>query len=127
MKKMKIVFIIIYLMLTLSGLIFMKLGANPGTMSFKDGTIGLTINWVSAIGFVCYICSFLMFTRIVVMFDLSYIFPICTGIVQVVTLIASKFIFKENLSMQAIIGATLIIARNSCNEHKKHTNSCIKI
>jgi drug/metabolite transporter (DMT)-like permease len=45
----------------------------------------------------------------VVMFDLSYITPLCTGIVQILTLIASKIIFKENISIQGIIGASIII------------------
>ena len=106
---MKVVLVIVYLILTISGLIFMKLGGNPGTLSFKEGALGFSINWISAIGFVCYIMSFLLFTRIVIMFDLSYIFPICTGIVQIVTLIASKLVFKENISVQGIIGASLII------------------
>ena len=43
------------------------------------------------------------------MFELSYIFPICTGIVQILSLIASKFILKENISVQALIGVSFII------------------
>ena len=106
---MKFVLVIVYLVLTTSGLIFMKLGGNPGTIAFKEGDIALSMNWISAIGFLCYLGSFLLFTRIVVMFDLSYIYPIVTGIVQIITLIASKLVFKEELSIQAIIGASLVI------------------
>jgi len=69
----------------------------------------MAMNLVSGIGFVCYIGSFLLFTRIVVIFDLSYIFPLCTGIVQVVTLIASYYVFKEKISVYGLIGASLII------------------
>ena len=43
------------------------------------------------------------------MFDLSYIFPIVTGIVQIVTLIASKVIFKEIITLHGLIGAIIII------------------
>ena len=32
-----------------------------------------------------------------------------TGIVQVITLVVSKVVFKENLTWQAIIGASLVI------------------
>ena len=106
---MKFVLVIAYLVLTISGLIFMKLGGNPGTLDFKDGTITLGMSAISGFGFICYLCSFLLFTRIVVMFDLSYIFPICTGIVQILTLIASAVIFKENITMQSAIGASIII------------------
>ena len=87
----------------------MKLGGNPGAFAFNTGTLSFSINWISAIGFVAYLISFLLFTRIVVMFDLSYIFPILTGVVQIITLIASKLVFKENLSVQGIIGASIII------------------
>ncbi|MDD2376433.1 MAG: hypothetical protein PHD15_03635 [Clostridia bacterium] len=67
------------------------------------------MNIISGLGFVCYIGSFLLFTRIVVIFDLSYIFPLCTGVVQVITLIASYYIFKEKISMYGIVGASFII------------------
>ena len=108
-KVMRLILIIVYLIMTISGLILMKLGGNPGTVSVKDNNIAMSMNLISGIGFICYICSFLLFTRIIVMFDLSYIFPICTGIVQVITLIASYYVFHENISLKGIIGASLII------------------
>lgn len=106
---MKLILVVVYLVLTVCGLVFMKLGGNPGTFTMQEGTISFGINWISAIGFICYIGSFLLFTRIVAKFDLSYIMPLTTGIVQVLTLVASKIIFKENLSTQGIIGASIII------------------
>lgn len=106
---MKFILIVIYIILTISGLILIKKGANPGTINMQNGEINFGINLISLLGFVCYICSFLLFTRIVVMFDLSYIMPLCTGIVQVITLVASYFIFKEQISKQGLIGAILVI------------------
>lgn len=106
---MKFVLVLIYLVLTLSGLILMKKGGNPGSLSVSEGTAKFGISLISLAGLVCYLCSFLLFTRIVVMFDLSFIMPICTGIVQVLTLVASKFIFKENITTAGIIGASLVI------------------
>ena len=108
-KVMQFVLIGVYLILTVAGLVFMKLGGNPGTLAVKDGTITLGMSIVSGIGFVCYLCSFLLFTRVVVMFDLSYIYPIVTGIVQILTLIASAVVFKENMSVHSVIGAIIII------------------
>lgn len=64
---------------------------------------------VSGIGFVCYLGSFLLFTRVITMFDLSYIYPIVTGIVQILTLVASAVVFKENMSIQSVIGAIIVI------------------
>ena len=85
----------------------------------NNGDIGFSINGISAMGFVCYICSFLLFTRLVIMFDLSYIMPLSTGIVQILTLIASKVVFKENISTQGIIGACIIIAGIIIMNYKK--------
>ena len=107
---MQIILVIIYLILTVSGLVFMKLGGNTGSFSMADGNINFGISPVSLVGFICYIMSFLLYTRIIVMFDLSYITPICTGIVQILTLIASKIVFKEQITLQGIIGASIIIA-----------------
>lgn len=107
--KMQIIIILLYLLLTMSGLVLMKLGGNTGSFAMENGDINFGISPISLIGFICYIGSFFIYTRMVVMFDLSYITPLCTGIVQILTLIASKIIFKENISIQGIIGASIII------------------
>ena len=106
---MKIVVIILYLIFTICGLVFIKLGGNPGSISVNSGTIGFSVNWISAIGFVFYLVSFLIFTRVVVKFDLSYIMPIVTGIVQIATLVASKIVFKETITVQGLVGAIVVI------------------
>ena len=106
---MKIVLIIVYLVLTVSGLILMKLGGNTGTIAIENKTFQFGISLISALGFICYIASFLLFTRLVVMFDLSYIMPITTGIVQILSLIASIVIFKEGYNWQTISGVSLVI------------------
>lgn len=107
--KMQFIIIGIYLLLTMSGLILMKLGGNTGKFAMVEGDINFGISAVSLLGFICYIGSFFLYTRMVVMFDLSYITPLCTGIVQILTLIASKVIFKENITIQGIVGASIII------------------
>lgn len=120
---MKYILVPIYIILTISGLVFMKLGGNPGTISFRDGSFAFSMSTVSAIGFVCYICSFLLFTRIVVLFDLSFIYPLTTGIVQIVTLIASYFVFKEKISVTGLVGAILVIIGIIVMNIKTPTNS----
>ena len=107
--KMQFIIIGIYLLLTMSGLILMKLGGNTGKFALVEGDIKFGISPISLLGFICYIGSFFLYTRMVVMFDLSYITPLCTGIVQILTLVASKVIFKENITVQGIVGASIII------------------
>lgn len=107
--KMQFILVIIYLLLTMSGLVLIKLGGNSGSLSITQGNVNFGVSLISLIGLICYIGSFLLYTRIVVIFDLSYITPLCTGIVQILTLIASKLIFKENVSIQGVIGVSIII------------------
>ena len=97
----------------------MKKGGNSGNFQMNNGDIAFSINWISAIGFVCYICSFLLFTRMVIMFDLSYIMPLTTGIVQILSLVASSVIFKENISKQGMVGAIIIIIGLIIMNYKK--------
>lgn len=106
---MKYILIPIYIFFTIAGLVLMKQGGNPGTLALKAGTFNISMSMVSAIGFLCYILSFFLFTRLVVMFDLSFIYPLTTGIVQVVTLVISYLWFKEKISLTGIIGASLVI------------------
>ena len=109
-SSMKFIFIGIYLILTISGLILMKLGGNSGTIAVANKELTFGISLISALGFICYIASFILYTKIIMMFDLSYIVPITTGIAQILTLVASSFILKEEISIKGIIGACIIIA-----------------
>ena len=108
---MRILMIIIYIIFTVSGLILMKKGGNVGKLTIGSGELGFSISWVSALGFICYIISFLLFTRIIMMFEnVSYISPICNGIAQACIVIASIIFLKEQYSINTIGGALLIIA-----------------
>lgn len=108
---MKVVLVIIYLILTVSGLILMKKGGNAGKIAISSGEFSFNISLISCLGFVCYICSFLLYTRIVMMFDnLSYITPICTGVSQIMVLVASFLFLKEQITGLSLGGAALIIA-----------------
>ena len=61
--------------------------------------------------FMLYIASFLIYTfYIIKQFDLSYIFPIITGITQILVILAGVFLFKETINTYAIVGIFLIVA-----------------
>lgn len=108
---MRVILVIIYLVLTVSGLILMKKGGNAGKIAISAGEFNLSISLVSCLGFVCYILSFLLYTRIIMMFEnLNYITPICAGLSQVMTIIASWLILKEQLTGLTIGGIALVIA-----------------
>ena len=105
----KSILVIVYIILAISGLILMKFGENTGTISLAQGEFVFSMSFVSLLGFISYIASFFLFTNIVVKFDLSYIMPISSGIIQVLTLLSGYLIFKEKVSINGIIGVSLVI------------------
>ena len=87
----------------------MKSGGDSLQISLKNG-FSFNLGYITALGFVLYICSFLLWQKLIATYDLSYIVPITTGIVQVIILLFSYFIFKEHISLVNFIGIVLIIA-----------------
>lgn len=106
---MKIVLVLVYLFCSVLGLILMKKGGNAGSLAVNNGNVGLSINLISFVGLIFYIVSFLLYTKVVTSFDLSYIIPIITGVSQILILLASWSFLKETISKQGIIGAIIII------------------
>jgi small multidrug resistance pump len=100
----------IYLLLTVSGLVLFKLGANSGiAANINNGFFYLKINVISIIGILCYGCSFIVYLTLVSKMNLSYIFPVATGIIYILIFVASVYIFKESISIFKIIGSGLIL------------------
>lgn len=106
---LRILLVAIYLAFSIAGLSLIKIGGNAGAFGTVKGVLHFEISWISLLGMICYLCSFLLYTRIVVMFDLSYITPIITGIVQILILLVSFVLFKEKVTWQAIAGASMVI------------------
>lgn len=98
----------LYVLLTTGGLVCLKLGGNSLSLSLKNN-IGFKIGYVTLLGFILYIGSFLLWQKLLATYDLSYIVPITTGIVQVVVLLASYFIFHESISLINLVGITFVI------------------
>ena len=105
---MKVILSVLYLILTSLGLTFMKLGGESIVLDFKDG-ISFKIGFLTLIGFLCYIFSFLLWQKLLVSYELSYIYPILTGIVQIVVLLIAMFVFKESVNIYNIVGIVFII------------------
>ena len=102
--------VVIYIIFTIVGLVLMKLGGNTGTFGINGTDFNFSISFISLFGFISYILSFLLFTNIVVKVDLSYIMPITSGLIQVLTLVSGFLVFNEQISVRGIIGAGLVIS-----------------
>lgn len=105
---MKYLLTIIYIIFTTSGLTLMKLGGDSLKLSLSKG-INFKIGWITFLGFACYLISFLLWQRLLVKYDLSTIVPIVTGITQIIIVAIGYLIFKEQISLQSIVGAIIII------------------
>ena len=87
----------------------MKLGADsPMNITLKPA-FNISVGYLSLLGYTLYIVSFLLWTRIITMFNLTYIVPIAMGIIQILTFIAALVILKEKVNIYTIIGIVTII------------------
>lgn len=110
-KKMgNIILIALYLIFTVSGVVLFKLGAGKGfEFSISTGVFNLKISLISILGLICYVCSFLMYMFLIAKYDMSYIVPVTTAIVQVATFVLAIVIFKESLTITKVIAIALIV------------------
>ena len=108
--RMKIFLVALYLILTVSGLILYKYGANKDfTFSIAKGNLNLKLNIISIIGLLCYMCSFLLYMLILPKFNISFIMPLTSAVTYISTFVLSIMILKETVTANGIIGAIVIL------------------
>lgn len=109
-SSMKYVLIVIYLILTVSGLILYKKGANSNfVLEIKNNALNIKLSLVSIAGLFCYLFSFLMYMLILPKFDLTFIYPLMTAISYIGIYILSIFILNESVTTLGIIGSIIIM------------------
>lgn len=109
-KMINIILIVVYIILTIAGVVLFKLGTQKDFLvSIATGVFTLKISLMSIIGLVCYLCSFLMYMFLISKFDLTYIVPVTTGIVQVATFVLAIMIFKESVTVSKVLATGLIL------------------
>ena len=109
-SSMKYVLIVIYLILTVSGLILYKKGANSNfVLEIKNNALNIKLSLVSIAGLFCYLFSFLIYMLILPKFDLTFIYPLMTAISYIGIYILSIFILNESVTTLGIIGSIIIM------------------
>ena len=111
---LKYILEVIYLIATTSGMALIKLGGSSTSLAIKGGNFAMSMSFISILGYLLYIISFLLWTKILTMFDLSYIVPITTGISQIIILLIAFGVFHENISTMGIIGIVITICGVIC-------------
>ena len=101
--------IILYLLFTVGGLVFIKLGSEGVSVSLKAAQINMTLNLYIILGLIFYVISFLLWTVLLKGNKLSYIVPLTTGLSQVLILISSAMVFNERITAVKIIAVAIII------------------
>jgi len=105
-----ILLMVLYVFLTVSGLILFKFGSNFSQIGvIAKGVLSLQISFISIIGIVCYLSSFIIYLILISKNALSFFMPVMTGIVYISVLAASVFILKEKITLFSIIGSLLIL------------------
>lgn len=105
---MKYIICAIYILLSISGLTFIKLGSNENVKILFE-ILGLKFSIQTITGYCCYILSFLLYTIIIPKFNLSYINPILGGISNIMILVVAVWILNEKLTKFSLIGSAFII------------------
>lgn len=103
------IFLILYLLLSTLGMVFIKMGGNNVNMLFSKTVFSIQLSWISIVGIVFYLISFILWIGILSKYNLSYISPIASGMAYVLIILFSKFILKENIGLFQSIGIVVIL------------------
>ena len=107
---MFVVVLAIYALLSVGGLTCFKLGAQQAlSINVTGSALSLHISWLSLLGLAMYVCSFLIYMGLVSKIQLSYLAPISTGVVYVLTLASALLIFHEPVTALKLVGAGLVL------------------
>ncbi len=107
---MQFITMIIYVLCSVSGLVLFKLGNTEAlTLEATPSFFSLKISWLSILGLILYIISFLIYMGLVSKNELSYLLPVVTGSVYLLTMLSSILFFKENIHYIQLIGSAFIL------------------
>ncbi|MBP8617941.1 MAG: 4-amino-4-deoxy-L-arabinose-phosphoundecaprenol flippase subunit ArnF [Parcubacteria group bacterium ADurb.Bin305] len=112
---MIIFYTILYIILSVTGLVLMKSGLAQTQLEGIVALLGSLLSWsfwVShwqfIVGIFCYCVSFLTWMFLLSKQNLSTIYPLTMGIIYTLVMIASVMVFHEQFTLYKIIGAVLI-------------------
>ncbi|MEG0825989.1 MAG: hypothetical protein RR404_00810 [Bacilli bacterium] len=107
---MNVVLIISYVIFAVGGSTLLKYGGLEHIKAlFTVPFVNVNVSWITLIGFMCYGISFLLYTVLLNRFDLSFISPLTVAVVYILLMITAFIIFKEPITLQKIMGSSLIL------------------
>ena len=107
---MQYVVISIYVLFSVAGVTCFKLGSTESlNISISNTYFSIKISWLSVLGLLLYIVSFLIYMGLISKNQLSYLIPLITGAVYLLTMFSSVIIFKEQIHFFQLAGSVLIL------------------
>lgn len=107
---MQLITIIIYAIISVAGLTLVKLGSdNPLSLSLNHSGFSIGVGWLTLLGLALYITSFVIYMTLIAKNNLTYVTPVASAIVYVLTMIVSLVILKEQVTLLQWIGWSLIL------------------
>ena len=99
----------LYILLSTTGMLLIKTGSSGTSFNISGGIFNVSINYILLIGMMLYIFSFILFIILVTKSNLSYIYPVSAGIINIVTFCLGVFVLKERYNMISIAGLICIV------------------
>lgn len=107
---MHFLFIGIYVVLSVTGVVLFKLGSKHGVfIDASPAFFSIKMHWLSIIGLIFYALSFLVYMGLLAKSNLSQLIPIATGLVYLATLVSAVCILKEDVQEMQVLGSIIIL------------------
>jgi len=107
---MQFLILVLYACMSVGGLTCFKLGTQQAmNLEFSRTAFSIQMSWLSVVGIIMYVGSFLIYLGLVSRIQLGYLTPVSSAIVYILTLCVSLFIFKESYSTPQLAGMCLIL------------------
>lgn len=101
---------VVYLLTSVCGISLIKAGASdPLSVSLSGRSVKISAGHITIWGLISYLTSFLIYTRLLTMYDLSYFVPTAMAISQVLILVVALVFFKEHINIYKAMGIALLL------------------
>jgi drug/metabolite transporter (DMT)-like permease len=110
LRKLQLIIIVVaYIATAQTAQLLIKVGAERTTFGISRSTLLLDMHWLTVVGLALYVSSFFMYIIVLRNFQLSYIGPIIVGVSYVLMMTLGVLFLKEKISINQIIGASIIL------------------
>lgn len=107
---MPILTIILYAVISVAGLTLVKLGSgNPLMFALGKTGFSFSTGWITLLGLLLYVVSFLIYMTLVAKNNLTYLTPVSSAVVYILTTLVSLIVFRETMTPLQWLGWTLIL------------------